>query len=539
MSLNAFLKQRPNGLALWTAVLLALGLILRLRQYLFNRSLWLDEAYLAISFVERDLGELLLQPLANGQAAPLGFLLLVKTVTSVLGMHDWSLRLVPLLAGVLSLVAAVPLARLVLPGALARSVFVGLMALAPVLVYYSSEFKQYQGDVLCSVLILWLSVRFRVEQWRADGWLLALAGAACIWFSHASLFVLAGAGTVLWLEMAHRRHRAAWLAITAAGLIWLVSFGLNHTLSLRNLTSNSSLIGFWEAAYAPFPPQSIEDLRWYWNNALGLVYLAMRHTGVAHHGVMPGWFDALNVGLLALTLLGCLALARLSKRMAGMALVTLIAVLAASALHLYPFRSRLILFLLPLVYLALAALVQLIWSQANRWVAKPVAMGLALGLIFVMALPSAHVFRHPENAQNIKGAMGHVAKHRQPGDQVVLGSLTHKAFDFYTPTFQIDDLPVVIFRVTPNREHDARATVRRICLDPQAGRSWLIISHRLSDQTPFLEVVNSISPPLAQWQGEGAAAFLHDFRSSPYCQRYRTESATSSAPTPGDASKRP
>lgn len=521
MSLHTFLKQRSNGLAQWTMVLLALGLILRLRQYLFNRSLWLDEAYLAISFVDRDLGELLLHPLANGQVAPLGFLLLVKAVTSTVGTHDWSLRLVPLLAGVLSLVAAVPLARSVFSGTLARSVFMGLMAFAPVLVYYSSEFKQYQGDVLCTVLILWLSTRFRAEHWRADGLLLALAGAVCIWFSHASLFVLAGAGTVLWLEMAHLRHRVAWLAITAVGLVWLVSFGLNHTLSLRNLTANSSLTSFWAAAYAPFPPQSIEDLRWYWHSALGLVYLAMRHTGVAHHGEMPGWLDALNVGLLALTLLGSLALARLSKRMAGMALVMLIAVLTASALHLYPFRSRLILFLLPLVYLALAALVQLIWSQTRHWAAKPVAVGLALGLIFVVALPSWRVLRQPENAQNIKGAMAHIAKHRQPGDHVMLGSLTHKAFDFYAPTFELNELPVVIFRVTPNPVHDARATVRRICLDPTAGRSWLIISHRLSDQSDFLNVVRSISPPLDQWQGDGAAAFLHDFRSSAYCQRYR------------------
>jgi hypothetical protein len=74
--------------------------------------------------------------------------------------------------------------------------------------------------------------------------------------------------------------------------------------------------------------------------------------------------------------------------------------------------------------------------------------------------------------------------------------------------------------VTPNPVHDARATVRRICLDPQAKRSWLVISHRLSDQADFLNVVRLISPPLDHWQGNGAAAFLHDFRSSAYCQRY-------------------
>ena len=470
--------------------------------------------------MERDLSGLLLQPLANNQAAPLGFLLLVKAVTSVLGTHDWTLRLVPLLSGVLGLVVAVPLARAVLPGTLARSLFVGLMAFAPVLVYYSSEFKQYQGDVLCCVLILWLSVRFRAEHWQADVWPLALAGSVGIWFSHASLFVLAGAGTVLWLEMAQRRHRAAWLAVTAVGLVWLLSFGLDHAVSLRNLTANTSLTGFWTAAYAPVLPLSLEHLRWYWKSALGLVYLALRHTGVAHHGEMPGWFDALNVGLLVLTMLGSVALARLNPRAAGIFLVTLVAVLAASALHLYPFRSRMILFLLPFVYLALAALVQRIWGHMNPK-ARPVAAGLALGLILVSALPSWRVLRHPSNAQNIKGAMAYVAAHRQAGDHVVLGSLTHKAFDFYTPTFQFDDLPVVLFRQTPNPYHDALATVRRICLDPTAGRSWLLISHRLSDQATLLDVMRSISPSLDRWEGDGAAAFLHDFRSSAYCQRYR------------------
>lgn len=208
----------------------------------------------------------------------------------------------------------------------------------------------------------------------------------------------------------------------------------------------------------------------------------------------------------------------------GTILVTLIAVLAASALHLYPFRSRLILFLLPLVYLALAALVQRIWSQANRWKAQPVAAGLALGLLCVVALPSWRVLRRPDNAHDIKGAMTHIARHRQTGDQVVLSTWTHKAYAFYAPAFHIDDLPVVTYRQTPNPVHDARATVRRICLDLQAGRSWLLISHRLSDQTAFLELMRSISP---RWTTERAT---EPPPSSTISGRRRTASATAEPP---------
>ena len=67
------------------------------------------------------------------------------------------------------------LADRTLPPTAAR--LVGLVAVSPVLVYYSSEFKQYQGDVLGTLLILWLTLRFRPDHCREDAFWLALAGA--------------------------------------------------------------------------------------------------------------------------------------------------------------------------------------------------------------------------------------------------------------------------------------------------------------------------------------------------------------------------
>ena len=347
---------RSNGLWLWLIV--AAGSTLRLQQFIFNRSFWHDETLLATAFVDRGFAQLVFEPLANNQAAPVGYLVLVKLVTVLLGTHEWTLRLVSLLSGLATLPLALAVARLSFSSFVARATLVGLVAVSPVLVYYSTEFKQYQGDVLGTLLILWLTLRFRPDHCREDAFWLALAGAIGIWCSHAIDFVLAGSGLALWLEMARRRDRRAWLAVNAVGLVWLVSFVADYLVALRSVPHNAYLAGFWATSFAPIPPTTLADLHWFREAALGLVYLGFLQMGTAFREVLPGWFSGPVHALLALTVLGSVALAFQRVRAAAMGAITLMAVLGASALHQYPFRARLILFLVPFVFLALAALVQ-------------------------------------------------------------------------------------------------------------------------------------------------------------------------------------
>ncbi|MDE5108199.1 MAG: hypothetical protein O4808_14405, partial [Trichodesmium sp. St17_bin3_1_1] len=58
-------------------LIIAFGVALRLIQYLSNRSLWADEAVLALNIVNRSYLELM-QPLDYDQGAPIGFLIVEK-----------------------------------------------------------------------------------------------------------------------------------------------------------------------------------------------------------------------------------------------------------------------------------------------------------------------------------------------------------------------------------------------------------------------------------------------------------------------------
>jgi hypothetical protein len=528
--------HRPNGRAqwwrapaLWLGLLVAVGLVFRLRQFLFDRSFWHDETLLATTFVGRSLSELLSVPLANNQAAPAGYLLLVKLVTDALGMHEWTLRLVSLLSGVGVLLLAVPIARRLFPSGAARATFVALVSASPALVYYSSEFKQYQGDVLGTLVMLWLTLRFSPEHHRRDAIALAAAGALSVWLSHPAPFVLAGSGLALWLDMARQQQRSAQRSVSAAVLLWLVSFAIHYLVFLRHLPHNDYLNRFWSLSFAPAPPLTWADLLWYREAALGLVYLGTRQMGTAFSEVLPGWFSAQNGAVLLLTLAGSAALGRQSPRTAVMGALSLLAVLGASALHQYPFRTRLILFLVPFVFIALAALVERLHRLPRRLGSVWLAAALALAVVWTPSQLSLQVLRQPNNYQDIRGALQHIARHLQPGDHAMIGSWTYPAYSFYAPRTGLADLPLFVYQPTANEVHNIRATVRRICSDPTSGRTWVLATHQIvANNRHFLAALNNQSPPLFTLPLEGGALFLHDFRPTAYCQRYRSSPGANS-----------
>ena len=112
------------------------GVAARLLALLANPPLGLDEARLALNIAARTWGELLL-PLDHDQSAPPLYLWLQHAAVTVLGVHDWALRLLPCAFGV-ALLARAPLTfRRLLP---ARPVVVAtlLVASSPLLIQYLS-----------------------------------------------------------------------------------------------------------------------------------------------------------------------------------------------------------------------------------------------------------------------------------------------------------------------------------------------------------------------------------------------------------------
>ena len=212
-----------SGTPAGSCVFLAVGVAARLIRYLLRFPLWGDEAMLAMNFLDRDYAGLM-RPLDFHQVAPLLFLWIELTAVKLLGFHEWSLRLFPLLCSLASLFLFHRLARLLLRGT-ALVLAVGIFAVTYSGLRYAAEVKPYGVDLMVSTLLLLLAVRW----WRQPDdtrWLWALAAVVplALGLSYPAVFVAGGVSLAVAAVLLGTRSRRGWWAWAAYNLALAGSF---------------------------------------------------------------------------------------------------------------------------------------------------------------------------------------------------------------------------------------------------------------------------------------------------------------------------
>jgi hypothetical protein len=327
-------------------IVLGFGVVVRVAQYLADRSFWLDEGSLA-ECIRRIGSAGLLAPLSNSQLAPTGFLAVAWSAVRVFGASKLAFRLFPLVCGLASLFLFHRLAARCLrpPAAL---IALALFAVSDDLIYYSSELKPYQTDVTAAVLCELLAVGIVEHPAAAWRWIaLALGGAVLVWLSFPAVFVLAGVGTVLLVEAIISRQWPRVLALAASCLIWMASFAGVYAIARLHLGGSEGMWVFWGFAFPPRSIASIWDATWAIRRSL---YLFVNPLSTA----TPLGPTISALPSLGFFLVGCVTLWRRSHRLFGMLMAPWLFTLAAAYLRLYPFHGRLVLFLVPMLMLLIA-----------------------------------------------------------------------------------------------------------------------------------------------------------------------------------------
>lgn len=471
-------------------VLVCVGLAPRAAALFAGRSLWIDEAMLALNLVARSPRELL-APLDWNQGAPVGFLLAVKGAISVFGASEWALRLVPFLASCAGLVGFAWVARRLLPTG-AAALALALFALSPHAVSYAGECKQYASDAAIAIGLFALALGL-LEGKGGTRWLaLALAGAAAVWCSHPAAFVLGGIGTALVLRALAARDRAR--AVAAALIIgcWLVSFAACYWFCLRHLGGNDYLTGFWADHFLPLgsgTPMWLVD---------HLIALFAVPGGFGGPAVPLGGFAAV------LALVGLREFARDRWPVAVALALPVAFVVLASALHKYPFGGRLLLFLVPAAVLLVARGAWALFEAARPKNAFAAGVVLAL-LVGASAWQTLDTVRKPPRQEELNAVLTRVRTEVRPGDRVYVYYGAVPAFSFYT---RDRALPVP---VTLGTEHRGDPAGYRAEVGPLRGRVWVIVSHpHAHEETALRTMLDARGRCVREVKQPGAAAWLYE-----------------------------
>ena len=510
VNLTAFAQTKPVKFLKYLALtLVVLGVAIRLVQYSHNRSLWFDEVNLALNIVNRNYSELT-QTLDHNQAAPLGFLWLEKLATQLLGNNEYALRLFPLIA---SIVALVVFYRLVVhySSPIAVPIAIAIFAFGRHTLYFATELKQYSSDIAIALILFWIlnGLSYKILKKKAIIFT-ALLGSLVIWFSHPSIFILGGL-EAYYLITANSKLRLNILRNRLTiYLCWLFSFGLFYWLTIANTINNEDLASSWSSRY----PSSLIDLGWLLDALGRFFYNPMGFTGITD-----------GIGIFAFVF-GCVAWYKKDKAYFGALLAPFIATLIAAYLHQYPFRERLVVFLVPLAIIIIAEGVAWLISQIGRAQAKFKwrLLSLIVGIICLVGLTIPQIARagnfmfNPELKHELRPVTEYVLSHRQPGDTIYVYSLGNQGFSYYVQRLDYSDKDYILGQGNlTHKDKEAAQNWQELQADikPLKGQSrvWFVLRAEESETMAILKYLNQIGQEKDSFQQPGASTYLYDLSS--------------------------
>ena len=310
------------------------GILIRSYLYIFNQSLWLDEASLAINVVNEPYKNLF-EGLKLLQACPPGFTVFAKFLIDIvhtqnLYIRDLILRFIPFSSGILSIFAFFYLVKLVFnhnkKAVLTATTF---FTLTPAAIIYSVQFKQYSLELFIATILLIIFYKMLILNKNKKYYSVIIAIAP--WFSYSSFFIIF-AGLIALFFLNKKKFLFTFFLFIISSLAY-------YFISLKSVfeLNYSGMDAYWSMAYS-FLEISHPTRLFYRIGDLFTMYK----------------IPALITGIICSFTLLYYLVSKEHKYLEKIIFVLpVIFTIFASIFHKYPFCCRLILFLLPLLILTI------------------------------------------------------------------------------------------------------------------------------------------------------------------------------------------
>ena len=443
--------------------LVLLGVGLRFWEYLFNRSLYLDEILLTRSIVGMPLWALLTKPLLMDQVAPRGFLLVERLAVMTFGPSELGLRLFPFLCGVVSVILFRRLAERMLTGA-GPALALFLFAIGVPLIRYGGDVKQYAVDIAAAIGLLLPALDLREKEATTNRLLLTGAlGLVIVWFSQTAVLVMAGIGLGLAVDWLISRDQRAGRELLVMIPLWGVASIAAVIAGTRSMTPSTRefMDDFWAGGFFPRTLRVTEAPGWFWERLSSIF---------SDPSLLRYRWPAV---FLLVALVGVIALWQRSRAAALLLVGPFVVAMAAAVAHQYPFRGRLIVWLVPSALIAAAAGAEWIRGQAS---VLHSAVGAALGAVLMLAFLASPVMAMwemppPYDIEHWRALLSYLQSHRQTGDEVYVLPIQRIGMSFYGPSYGLQPQD---WSTGVCEQNDTRAYIQDVDRYRGVRRLWVV-----------------------------------------------------------------
>ena len=487
----------------WTIIYF--GILVRVVQYLSNRSLWNDEAALALNIVNRSYLELL-QPLDYDQGAPIGFLFIEKLAIQIFGDNEYALRLFPLFSAIISLFIFYKLAKQCLQPQ-AAIIALTLFSTLHIWLGYATEVKQYSTDVAIAVLLCLVLIQINAKKVSFVQILtFGIIGAIAIWFSYPAIFVLAGIEISYLLISLFGNNLLTAIKLLGIYTIWTLSFVLFYFVSLKNLANQEDLYKSW-ASRGTFPA-SFFDFNWLFTSFIEFFHKPL------------GFPDIFLLLAILAFIVGCISLFLNNKKLLLILLSPLFVTYLAAYLHKYPFDGRLVLFLIPFFTLLIGEGIVIVQRKTRHTSFAKIGTFVLILLLFPPLGTATYLIFKPYQKQEIRPVISYIKNHQRAEDIIYVYQRAKYQFEYYANKFGyqegdyilgIDDLDKIDGQGTSEAEWQRYKSD----LDKLRGnkRVWIIFSHvRTWDKESerITEYLDQFGKQIDVFKQKGSFVYLYD-----------------------------
>jgi hypothetical protein len=402
-----------------TLIIIA-GILLSILQFIYNRSLWLDEAYLSLNIINKSHFELL-KPLDLVQVAPILFLQIEKFFSELIPNSEFGLRLFPLISYWLSLFLFYKIIKAIHQNYYTIIFSLSLFVFNATLIYYSSEVKQYMTDVFVLTSVYYFILKkYKDEDEEYKYYCLGFVGAISIFLSNAAPIILFTACSYLLFDIYSNKKKHLF-HLTVISVLWTSLFLLYYVMFIHNHPSRNAMINEWEnyEAFMPANPLNIQ------------FYQFLSHKGSM---IVNSLFQFRRIGGISLSILILTGIVSLIiKRRVDFIILTvtpLILHLLLSSFKLYPFDRRLILYACPVIILICVFgfnyLVNILF--ANLKIEKLWLLAISIPLVM-----SFYFYRagFPMKLIEIKKSIEFIEQHTYKKDKVYVNYFASFPFRYY------------------------------------------------------------------------------------------------------------